>query len=101
MFHTKEGKNFSKFNNWNFTDSGIWDGDEGNNFWYASNTTILFLSSTYKIGEQSIEKIDLSIQPETTLEVAHNVTSSILGIPISSGDIETNNVLWSPTITLN
>jgi hypothetical protein len=28
LFHTKEGKNFTKFKNWNFTDPSFWDSNE-------------------------------------------------------------------------
>ena len=40
LFHTREGKNESLYNNWNFSTPAIWDGIDGG-FWYAQNTTIL------------------------------------------------------------
>lgn len=34
LFHTREGKNMSLYNNWNFSSPTIWDSkDEG--FWYS------------------------------------------------------------------
>jgi len=50
LFHTKEGEDFEKWNNWNFTDPGIWDGNKDANFWYSSNTTMLYLTAPYILG---------------------------------------------------
>jgi hypothetical protein len=50
LFHTKEGKNLEKWNSWNFTNPGIWDGNKDANFWYDAKTTMLYITSPYVIG---------------------------------------------------
>ena len=44
LIHTKEGKEYQKWNNWNFTETSFWDGEPGANFWYSENTTILLFT---------------------------------------------------------
>lgn len=54
LFHTTEGKNFEKYNNWNFTTTANWDGNEDANFWYSPSTTMLYITMPYEIGKQSV-----------------------------------------------
>ena len=54
LFHTKAGKDFEKWNSWNFTNPGIWDGNKDANFWYSANTTMLYLTVPYILGKQSV-----------------------------------------------
>jgi hypothetical protein len=101
LFHTKAGKDFEKWNNWNFTSPGIWDGDKDANFWYSPNTTMLYLTVPYILGQQSVQKIDLPLQPESITKVDQIVKSKILGVPIVFGDEQIDQVLWGPTLNMN
>ena len=47
--HTKEAADVTKYNNWNFTTSRIWDSvEEG--FWFANETTVLWHTVNHKVG---------------------------------------------------
>lgn len=48
--HTADSNNATKFHNWNFTRGPEWSFKE---FWYSLNTTHLFGTRTYKLGESS------------------------------------------------
>jgi len=65
LLHTKEGKDLTKWNSWNFTTSWHWDGNKEANFWYSPNTTLLWFTNPFVIGKQSVSKIDLPLQPES------------------------------------
>lgn len=85
LFHTRDSKNLTKFNNWNFSSSLYWDSvEEG--FWFDDNTTLLVYSITYKIGEEQLENAILRLQPETLNFKEQNVTRSFLSIPIATED---------------
>ena len=51
LFHTREGKDQSLYNNWNFSTPLIWDSIDGG-FWYSQNTTILVFVATYTVGKE-------------------------------------------------
>jgi len=51
LFHTKEGEELEKWNNWNFTTSWDWDGNRDANFWYSANTTMLYITAPYTLGK--------------------------------------------------
>jgi len=51
LFHTKEGEELEKWNNWNFTTSWDWDSNTEANFWYSANTTMLFITAPYILGK--------------------------------------------------
>ena len=63
MWHNNE-RSLEKYNNWNFTESGSWDGDGENSMWYNLNTTALGASVSYKIGSESIPLVNVPLQPE-------------------------------------
>jgi hypothetical protein len=65
LFHTKEGKNLEKWNHWNFTTSGVWDGNKDANFWYSPNSTMLWFTVPYVLGKDTVSKIDVPLQPES------------------------------------
>lgn len=50
FFHTSDGKNLTKFNNWNFSSSYWWDSVEAG-FWFHENTTILYYTIPYIVGK--------------------------------------------------
>lgn len=61
LFHTAEGKNFTKYNNWNFTSAGDWDGNKDKNFWYSPETTLLYFTSPTVLGKESVSKVDIPL----------------------------------------
>lgn len=83
LFHTKDSKNLTKFNSWNFTKSLYWDSvDQG--FWFDSNSTLLVYSITYTIGEEQLDNSIVRLLPETLNLKNKNVTSTFLGITTES-----------------
>jgi hypothetical protein len=42
LFHSREAKDTTLYNNWNFTSSKNWDSLNGESFWYSENTIMLF-----------------------------------------------------------
>ena len=50
LFHTREAKNETRYNNWHFTTPALWDGIDGG-FWYSPNTTILVFTEEHIIGK--------------------------------------------------
>lgn len=103
LFHTREGKNLTKYNNWNFTTSRWWDSvDEG--FWFATNTTILVYTVPYYIGKQQIENAIIRVKPERINFKNQNVTKSLFGIssiPLESQDIIWKRLIWRKTAKIN
>ena len=57
LFHTKIGKDLTRFNNWNFssdTSSKWWDSIE-HGFWFDEGTTMLIGTVHYFIGQEQIQ----------------------------------------------
>lgn len=50
IFHTKDGRNTTKFNNWKFTSTLYWDSVE-QGFWFDANTTLLTYTNEYVLGK--------------------------------------------------
>ena len=101
LFHTKEGKDLEKWNSWNFTSPGIWDGNKDANFWYSPNSTMLWFTMPYVIGKQSVQKIDIPLQPESITKKDQIIKSKLLGIPIVYEDDVIKEVIWGPTLNMN
>lgn len=99
--HTKEAANLTKYNNWNFTTSRIWDSvEEG--FWFAANTTILWNSVVYTVGQEQVALFGLELQPEFYVHKGQgSVNSSIFGIPTSYNDRISSKLLWSKASDIN
>ena len=63
MWHNKNDDE-SKYNFWNFTRPKEWDDyTYPDNMWYHPNHTALASTVPYKIGYESIEKINLELEP--------------------------------------
>ena len=60
LYHNMERRK-DHYNNWNFTDSMDWDGNGTYSMWYNLNTTLLAMSEKYIIGNETINKISLSL----------------------------------------
>ena len=58
---------------------------------------MLYFTVPYYIGKQSVQKIDLPLQPESITKIDQVVKSKVLGVPVSHGNEEINFVLWGPT----
>ena len=101
LFHTKEGKDLTKYNNWNFTTPDIWDSKPDANFWYSPNSTMLIYTKPNVLGKETLQKIDLPLQPETIVKKDKMITKRILGIPMGFADEHINNVIWGPTNNVN
>ena len=86
LFHTKDSANFTKYNGFNFTDTATWDSPWADSFWYSSNTTMLYSTQTYVLGEQSPEEIVLRLQPERLILRNQKPSTTIFGVPISFED---------------
>lgn len=86
LFHTVDSANFTKFNGFNFTSTDIWDSPWSESFWYSSNTTMLYSTSTYVLGQQSLEEIVLRLQPERMILKNQKPSTTIFGLPISFED---------------
>ena len=96
LFHSAEGKNETKYNNWNFTTPTLWDSvEEG--FWFATNTTKLVKTQTYVIGKQQPMNSIIRLLPETFNLKQQNVTRRFLIFPMVTKDIVSQQILWAPT----
>lgn len=84
-FHTKETKDFDKYNGFNFT-VDTWDSPFVDSFWNSYNTTLLYGTRPYVLGEEIPEEIVLRLLPERLILKNQNVTSKIFGMPIQFED---------------
>lgn len=50
MLHNSEFRDKTAYNNWNFTSEEIYEGLDGG-FWFSPNTTLLFRSKDFVIGQ--------------------------------------------------
>ena len=100
MWHNNDTRQDS-YNNWNFTDIGPWDTNGKEALWWNVNTTVLGNTQRYRIGYETIDKIDLSLKPESTRLVNRNVSSSVLGFPISWNDVIYQKVTYKQTTDIN
>ena len=64
LFHSREAKNLTLYNGWNFTRTYEWDSLTNDSFWYSSNTISLFETEKFLIGSSAIENVVLDLQPE-------------------------------------
>jgi hypothetical protein len=64
LFHSREAKNITLYNGWNFTRTYEWDSLTPDSFWYSPNTIMLFETEKFKIGSQASENVVLDLQPE-------------------------------------
>lgn len=101
LFHTKDINNFTKFNNWNFSSSLHWDSEDHPSFWYDQNTTILFMTENYKVGEEQIKSFNLNLLPEKIVKIDHLVKTQVLGIPVDFENDEHREVLWKEATDIN
>ena len=63
MWHNSD-KRQDVYNNWNFTNIVDWDTAGPKALWWSVNTTALAKTVTYKIGEESIDTINLQVEPQ-------------------------------------
>lgn len=90
----------SKYNGWNFTiDKRKWDDEDPtvDSFWYSINTTLLWHTETYKIGEEQIDMMDCYLTPEDFTLKNRNATGYFLGIPTGWKDYIYKNLIWTGT----
>ena len=62
-FHTKDHENFEKYDGFNFT-VATWDSPFVDSFWNSQNTTMLYGTRPYRLGQERPEEIVLKLQPE-------------------------------------
>lgn len=82
------------YNSWNFTTSYLWDSITNESYWYSKNTTLLWQSQTYMIGEVAPGLVTLDIQPRRFIHKAQDVIVSFLGIPFVALDIHNTDLYW-------
>ena len=99
MFHTKDSHNSTIYSGWNFTVEE-WDSPQQKSFWYDTNSTLLYGTDEFKIGNATVDQIRLRLQPERFVLKDQNVTKEILGIPFDFHDQVVSNVSLSPFLTL-
>lgn len=87
-FHRSDGTDFEKYNGFNFTSPSIWDATNQDSFWYNWNTTILFYTDHWRIGQEQLEVVSVELIPELEIKIDKEVTSSLFGIPLSTGDVK-------------
>lgn len=62
-FHTRDGHDGSKYNNWEFT-VREWD-----HFWNNEHTTMLFGTNTFVLGNNTVDMISVRVQPERIIMI--------------------------------
>lgn len=62
-FHSSERNETEKYAGWNFTDHQLWDSRD-NGFWYSHETTVLYETVEYIIGEEQIHTLHTKITPQ-------------------------------------
>ena len=83
MWHNKN-KNESAYNYWNFTEAHPWDNyTNPDAMWYHPNSQMLASTVRYKIGIDSIEKINVALQPRKYIHENKLAKTKIFGLAIS------------------
>ena len=85
MFHNVDLESPERYGGWNWT-MEEWDSPTAGSFWYNPNSTLLFGTNTYTIGETCPKLIRLSLQPERFVLKGQKVTQKIFGIPLDHED---------------
>ena len=94
MWHNKNNDE-SAYNYWNFSKAWDWDNVKNpDNMWYHSNTSMLASSVRYKVGYESIEKINVAIEPVKNIHQDQIPVSSIFGFNIQWVDKVDKNILY-------
>ena len=75
------------YNGWNFTIDS-WDADGPLALWWSVNSTTLMKSKVYRLAEQSVETVNIKVEPSRKVYVGKNATRSILGFNIAWMDVE-------------
>ena len=63
LLETRNARNLTAYNGWNFTRSEIWDHPSWDNIWYSHDTTLLVKTEPFKIGAEALESILLDLHP--------------------------------------
>ena len=79
------------YGGWNFT-IDTWDADGPKAFWWSVNSTTIMKSKVYRLNRQSVETVNIKVEPSRKIFVDKNVSRSILGINLAWMDVETQRV---------
>ena len=102
LFHSREAKNLTLYNGWNFTRTYEWDSLTPDSFWYSPNTIMIFETEKFQIGTQASENVVLDLQPEKYIMKGQNYTSKLFGIfPIGASDKTIVSCIWKKTMNVN
>ena len=94
MWHNNN-KNESEYNHWNFTKTYNWDSlDNPNNMWYNFNTSMLASTMKYKIGYESVAKINVALEPVKNIHQNYIPEAWILGIAYKYRDKVEKQILY-------
>ena len=102
LFHSREAKNLTLYNGWNFTRTYEWDSLTDESFWYSPNTIMLFETEKFRIGYQATENVVLDLQPEKYIMKGQNYTDKLFGIfPMGATDKTVVEMIWKKTMNVN
>ena len=83
------------YGGWNFTIDS-WDADGPLALWWSVNSTTLMKSKVYRLAEQSVETVNIKVEPSRKVYIGKNATKSILGFNIAWMDVEEQKVTYQP-----
>jgi hypothetical protein len=63
LFQSRNAKNLTLYNNWNFTRTYEWDSLTNDSFWYSHETMMLFETEKFRIGKEALESIVIDLEP--------------------------------------
>jgi len=64
LFLSRNARDLTLYNNWNFTRTYEWDSLTNESFWYSNETVMLFETEKFRIGSQAPESIVIDLEPE-------------------------------------
>ena len=95
LFQSRNAKNLTLYNDWNFTRTYEWDSLTNDSFWYSDQTMMLFETEKFRIGTEALESIVIDLQPTQRIWKGQNYTSKLLGIfPMGAGDLVERAITW-------
>ena len=81
----------------------MWDSPrpEDKAFWYSVNTTLLFYTETWKLGQDQVATMSISATPSTFIEKENQPTWYFLGFPLSFESKTYKTIDWAGEKMLN
>ena len=61
LFQSRNAKNLTLYNSWNFTRTFEWDSLTDQSFWYSDQTMMLFETEKFRIGSEALESIVIAL----------------------------------------